>query len=393
MRLDLTRIKVVIIVIMILCSNRLRAQITANGYNTNGSNSTAITTAVPFLNISPDARSGAMGDAGVALSPDANAAYWNPAKLVFIEDKSALNLSYSPWLRKLVSDINLSYLSSAFKIDEKSSVGFSLRYFNLGTIDLIDENLIAQGTYRPSEFSIDGAYSRRFGPNFSLGLTFRYIHSGLFNGSFQESQQASSANAVAADISLYSKHTTEQFGNEGQFAFGANISNIGTKISYVANSTEYFLPTNLRIGAANTMYFDEFNKLTLTLDLNKLLVPTPPIRDADGNIIKGKDDNRSVVSGIFGSFSDAPGGFHEELQEIGIASGVEYAYNDRFALRAGYFYENPNKGNRQYFTVGTGLKINSLSIDFSYLAADQQKSPLANTLRFSIGYNFGSERK
>ncbi|WP_243749310.1 type IX secretion system outer membrane channel protein PorV [Mucilaginibacter agri] len=368
------------------------AQLTTGGYNTNGSNSSAITTAVPFLNISPDARSGAMGDAGVALSPDVNATYWNPAKLVFLEDNSALNLSYSPWLRKLVSDINLSYLSSAFKLDQKSSVGFSLRYFNLGTIDLIDENLVAQGTYKPSEFSIDGSYSRRFGPNFSLGLTFRYIHSGLFNGSFQESAQASPANAVAADVSMYSKHQTQQFGNEGEFAFGADISNIGTKISYTANQVEYFLPTTLRIGAANTVHFDEFNKFTLTMDLNKLLVPTPPIRDADGNIIKGKDDNRSVVSGIFGSFSDAPGGFHEELQEIGIATGAEYVYNDRFALRMGYFYENPNKGNRQYFTVGAGLKVNSLNVDFAYLAADQQKSPLANTLRFSIGYSFGSER-
>jgi hypothetical protein len=363
------------------------------GTNTNGSSANAIVTGVPFLTISPDSRSGAMGDAGVALSPDVNATYWNPSKLAFLDGVDNLSLSYSPWLRRLVPDVTLAYLSYAHKLDDRNTLGASLRYFNLGTIQLVDANQNDQGTYRPSEFSLDVSLGRKFGENFSLGLTGRYIYSNLANGTFTAGQQTKPANAVAADISMYYKSPGQQFGKDALFAFGVDISNIGTKISYSDGGTKYFLPTNLKIGAANTWYIDDYNEFTAALDLNKLLVPTPPIRDSNGNIISGKDDNRSVVSGIFGSFSDAPGGFSEELKEVSFSPGIEYRYNKQFALRAGYFYENPDKGARQYLTLGAGFKYDIFDIDFSYLAADQTKSPLSNTLRFSVIVNFKSAKQ
>jgi len=363
-----------------------------NNTNTNGSSSGAISTAVPFLTISPDSRSGALGDAGVAISPDVNANFWNPSKLAFLEDQDAVALSYSPWLRHLVPDISLSYLSYAHKIDDRNSIGASLRYFNLGSIQLVDVSQNNQGVYRPSEFSLDVSFARKFGDNFSMGLTGRYIHSDLSNESFATGvgQQTNSGNAAAADISLYYRSAGQQFGTDAVFAFGTDISNIGTKITYSAGGTPYFLPTNLKIGVADTWNFDQYDALTLTLDLNKLLVPTPPIRDASGNIIKGRDDNVSVPAGIFGSFTDAPGGFSEEMQEISFSPGVEYAYNRQFFIRAGYFYENPNKGNRQYLTMGVGVKYDVLKFDFSYLAASQQNSALANTIRVSLSATFGS---
>jgi len=360
--------------------------------NTNGTNSNAIPTAVPFLMITPDSRSGAIGDAGVALSPDANANFWNPSKLAFIEGNDVLSASYSPWLRSLVPDVSLSYVAYAHKLDDRNTIGASLRYFNLGSIDLTDGVQTPLGTYVPNEFSIDGSFARKFGNNFSLGLSLRYIHSSLANGPFS-GQQVKAGNAVAADVSLYYKKDLQEFGNDATFAFGTNISNIGSKISYTDNGTKYFLPTNLRIGAANTFNLDETNQLTLALDFNKLLVPTPPIRDSEGNIVSGKNDDRSVVSGIFGSFSDAPGGFSEELKEIGISSGVEYWYNKQFALRAGYLYQNPAKGGLHYVTLGTGFKYDVFAFDFSYIAASQKNSPLANTLRFTLMVNFGGDKK
>lgn len=343
---------------------------------------------MPFLTISPDARSGAMGDAGVATPANANSTYWNPAKLAFLPDNSLVNLTYSPWLRHLVSDVNLAYLSYGQLLDDRNGIGFSLRYFNLGTIDLYDNNIVSLGTYRPNEFSIDGSYARKFGENLSLGLTLRYIQSNLFSGSSQGGEQVGPARSVATDVSLFSTQDTQQFGLDASFAFGIDISNIGTKISYYNHGPQYFLPANLKMGIANTLILDDFNKFTFALDLNKLLVPTPPIRDSNGNIIKGHDDDRSVVSGILGSFSDAPGGFKEELQEISYSTGLEYYYDEQFAVRAGYFYENPHKGNRQFLTLGFGMKLKSLDFDFSYLIARQESSPLANTLRFSIGYTF-----
>lgn len=361
------------------------------GTNTNGSNLSAIPTSVPFLNITPDSRSGALGEAGVAITPDVNANYWNPAKLAFLENDNDVSLSYSPWLRQLVPDISLSYLSYAHKVDDRNSIGASIRYFNYGTIQFRDINQNDLGTYSPNEFSINGSFARKFGQAFSLGLTVGFVHSNLSNQFFAtgSGQQTKAGNALSAGVSLFYTKQLQEFGTDGIFSFGTNISNIGSKISYTDNGPKYFLPANLKIGAANTINLDDYNQFTFTVDVNKLLVPTPPIRDTNGNILKGKDDNVSVPSGIFGSFSGAPGGFSEQLQEVTISPGLEYWYDQLFALRAGYFYENPNKGGSHYLTVGVGLKYTIYTFDFSYLAASQQNSPLANTLRFTLSANFG----
>jgi len=360
---------------------------------TNNGTTNIITTAVPFLNISPDARSGGMGEAGVALSPDVNAQYWNASKLVFLEQPTSFSLSYSPWLRNLVPGINLANFTFAHKLDDRSAIGASLRYFNLGAVDWYDENQTFLGTLNPNEYSLDASYSRKFGPNFSMGLALRYIHSNLTPGVTLNSQQTVPGNAVAADVSLSSTTPTQQFGRDAIFAFGVNISNIGSKISYVDGGAKYFLPTNLKIGAANTWLLDEGSKITLALDLNKLLVPTPPIRNANGDIISGRDDNRSVVSGIFSSFSDAPGGFSEEMKEISYSTGIEVWFNNQFAFRGGYYYENPYKGNRQYATFGAGLRSGDIEIDFSYIVAKQENSPLANMLHLSLGYALDGSKK
>jgi len=363
------------------------------GTNTNGSNSSQIPTAVPFLLITPDSRSGGMGEAGVATSPDVNANYWNPSKLAFLESDDDVSASYSPWLRNLVPDVSLSYIAYAHKLDDRNTFGASLRYFNLGSIELTDASQQSLGTYTPNEFSIDGSFARKFGNDFSLGLSLRYIHSSLANGSFLSGQQVKAGNAVAADISLYYNKPIEEFGKSATFSFGTNISNIGSKISYTDNGTKYFLPTNLKIGIANTINIDEYNQFTFALDLNKLLVPTPPILDANGNIVKGKSADVSVPAGIFESFTDAPNGFSQELQQINISPGIEYWYNKQFALRAGYFYENPNNGGLHYFTLGTGFRYDIFAFDFAYIAASQQSSPLANTLRFTLMLNIGSGKK
>ena len=354
-------------------------------------NANPITTTIPFLNISPDARSGALGDAGVAISPDVNALFWNPSKLAFIETNTSFSLSYSPWLNNLDKDMNLAYAVFSHKLSDRNTFGLSLNYFNMGKVDIYDENLNSLGSYRPNEFSFEGAFSRKFGENFSLGLALKYIHSGINSGTWVEGEQTRSVNAVAAGASLFYTKNTQQFGKSAIFSFGAYISNIGPKIRYTDSGQDEFLPTNLRIGAANTWVLDERNQLTLTLDLNKLLVPTPPLRDASGHITKGKDDDRSVVSGIFGSFTDAPGGFSEELKEITLSPAVEYWYNKQLALRAGYSYENPDKGNRKYLTVGAGFRYHTVDIGVSYLAANQDKSALANTLRFSLALNLNGK--
>ncbi|MDO3640749.1 type IX secretion system outer membrane channel protein PorV [Mucilaginibacter sp. L3T2-6] len=381
--------KAIVLSIFILLPSLVMSQTSSNGSNY----STAIPTAVPFLNITPDSRSGAMGDAGVAITPDVNATYWNPSKLAYLESNDNVSLSYSPWLRQLVPDISLSYLSYAHKLDERNTIGASLRYFNYGSIQLTDEGQNNQGTYTPNEFSLNTSFARKFGESFSLGLTVGFIHSSLSNAAFAtgSGQQAKAGNALAAGVSMYYNKPTQEFGSDAIFAFGANISNIGSKISYSDGGPKYFLPANLKIGVANTINLDDYNQITLTVDLNKLLVPTPPIRDQNGNIIKGKDDNVSVPAGIFGSFSDAPGGFHEELQEISISPGAEYWYNQLFAIRAGYFYQNANKGGAHYLTAGIGLKYDAFRFDFSYLAASQQNSPLANTLRFTLSASFGGD--
>lgn len=369
---------------LIACSSLLKAQ---DIPQSDGRFTNSIQTAAPFLLIAPDARSGAMGDAGVAISSDANSLHWNPAKLAFVEKQTGFAVSYTPWLRNLVPDIDLGYLSVYHRLDDRNTIGGSLRYFSYGSIQLTDNNQQDIGIYSPNEFAIDGTFARQFGENFSLGTAIRYIRSSLSNGQFN-GQEIRPASALAADVSAYLRKGTMLLGTDAELAFGVNISNIGTKVNYSDAAEKSFLPTNLKLGGASTFNIDDLNKFTVALDINKLLVPTNPIIDEDGNIISGKDPNRSVPSGIFGSFSDAPGGFSEELHEISYSLGTEYWYNQQFAVRAGYFYEHPTKGDRQYLTLGAGLKYNVFNLDFAYLVANQQKSPLAQTLRFSLIFNF-----
>ncbi|HEY0895897.1 MAG TPA: type IX secretion system outer membrane channel protein PorV [Sphingobacteriaceae bacterium] len=362
------------------------------GTQSDGKRSNNLQPAMPFLLISPDARAGAMGETGAATSPDVNSMHWNPAKLAFMENPSGVALSYSPWLRKLVPDIDLAYLAGYYRLDDRNTIGGSLRFFSLGSIQLLDANQTDLGTYSPNEFAIDGTFSRKFGENFSLGSAVRYVRSTLSSGQFTVDQDRKPASAVAADVSGYFKKPTTLLGREAEVSLGVNISNIGTKVSYADNGEKYFIPTNLKLGGASTFLFDEKNRFTVALDLNKLLIPTNPERDSEGRIIAGKDPNRSVPAGIFGSFADAPGGFSEELHEISYSLGTEYWYNQEFALRAGYFYEHPTKGDRQYLTMGLGVKYNVFNLDFAYILANQQKSPLANTLRFSLVFNFGANQ-
>jgi len=376
----------------ILFQGNLWGQVVQPGTQTNGSQSNNIATAVPFLLITPDARAGGMGEAGVAIQPDANTMSINPSKLAFLDRGYGFAASYSPWLKSLVPDINLAYLSGFYKLNDVSAIGSSLRYFSLGQIQLTDEGQQDLGIYSPSEFALDATYSRRFGDEFSLGTTFRFIYSNLTSGQFSAGQQTRPGTSFGVDVSAYYKKPTVLFNKDAIFSLGGTISNIGGKVSYVDGGSKYFLPTNLKIGAASTFIIDDYNQFTFALDLNKLLVPTQPVRDSNGQIISGKDPDRSVPAGIFGSFSDAPGGFSEELKEISAAIGAEYWYNQQFALRAGYFYETPEKGDRRYLTLGAGLKYNIFNIDFAYLLANPQKSPLANTLRFTLLFNFGSAK-
>lgn len=377
-----------VFVFFVAGSLSLNAQ-TLSDTQTSGSRYNSIRTAVPFLMITPDARVGAMGEAGVAISPDANSLSINPSKIAFLEQKSGFSISYSPWLRNIASDINLGYLSGYYKLDDNSTLGSSLRYFSLGKIQLTDANQQDLGTFSPNEFAVDATYARRFGDTFSIGTSLRYIYSNLSAGQFTVGQQAKAGKSLAVDVSAYFKKPTYLFGYDVILSAGTYISNIGTKMNYTDGGDDYFLPTNLKIGGASTFIIDDYSEITLAVDFNKLLVPTQPIYNTDGSIASGKDPNRSVPSGIFGSFSDAPGGFNEEIKEVNIASGMEYLYNKKFALRGGYFYENALKGDRRYFTVGTGIKYESINLDFSYLLANSKTSPLANTLRFTLLFNFG----
>jgi len=352
-----------------------------------------ITTAVPFLIIAPDARGGGMGDIGVTSSPDATSMHWNPAKYAFIEKDMGFAVSYSPWLRALVSDINLAYLAGYKRIDDKQTIGFSMLYFSLGDITFTDIQGEVIGNYKPNEFSIDATYARKLGPVWSGAVAARYIHSNLTQGQYVAGAATHAGNSVAADIAFY-YHKAVNFKNlyGAHVNAGVNISNIGAKISYSDDNTEKdFLPTNLKFGTSIDLDLDEYNSISIMLDINKLLVPTPPIYDTlNGTyqIVAGMDPDVGVVKGMYQSFYDAPGGFEEELREYSIGGGIEYWYDKQFAVRGGYFYENKYKGNRQFFTLGAGLRYNVFGLDFSYLIPTDQKNPLENTLRFTLTFNF-----
>jgi len=386
-----------LIALTLLVNTIINAQI-SNPSKTAGANDNerVITTAVPFLSITPDSRSGGMGDAGVAISPDANSAYWNPSKLVFIDNQMGFSLSYSPWLAKIIPDMSLSYLSGYYKITREQAVAVSLRYFDLGEIFFTTVNNQPNGDFNPKEFAFDATYARMLSENFSLGITIRYVNSNLTGYDLLSTIGAKPANTVAADVSAFYQTDTKI----GNLAFGGNISNIGAKVTYTNQENKDFIPINLRLGTALTTEIDPYNKITFALDFNKLLVPTPPIYLTDANgiiqtepdgkyiIESGKDPNRNLLSGMFGSFTDAPYGFSEEIQEVMVSLGAEYWYNQLFAARLGYFLEQANKGNRQYFTLGVGFRYNVFGFDFAYLIPPQQEHPLAETLRFTLHFNF-----
>lgn len=349
-----------------------------------------ITTAVPFLLIAPDARSGGMGEVGVATDPDANSIHWNPSKMAFLKEQGGVSLSYTPWLRQLVNDISLTYLSGYYKISDKQAISASLLYFSLGSITFTDINGTTQGDYNPNEFAIDMAFSQKLAENTAMGIALRYIRSDLNIQS--ASGEGHAGNAVGADISFYSRKELTVFKKDAVLAYGADISNVGSKMSYTTSGERDFIPSNMRIGSTLTTNIDKYNSFAVSLDLNKLLVPTPnPARVAtEPNYLS----NISVPSGIFNSFSDAPGGGKEELQEIIWNMGLEYWYDKQFAVRAGYFHESVNKGGRQYLTIGAGLRYNVFGLDLAYIIpTSTQKSPLENTLRLGLLFNFDNSKK
>lgn len=375
----------------------------------------AITTAVPFMMIGPDSRSGAMGDAGVALSPDANAQHWNASKLAFSEEEMEFALSYSPWLRQLVDDMNLAYLTGYKKLNKTSAIGAGLRYFTLGDIIFTDINGQIIRPFRPAEFALDVSYSLQLSSRWSGGLTARWINSNLTGGVNVSGADSRAANAFAVDLSTYYRNDEVSVGDmDAEFAFGAVIANIGNKISYTNTAQRDFLPMNMRVGVGFKLNLDRYNSITVIYDANKLLVPSPAIYDPNNRdqILAGRDPNVGVAAGIFGSFTDAPGRplrdenddfilnsegrlevesgsvLQEELREINHSIGLEYWYAEQFAVRAGYFYEHPTKGNRQFFTAGFGFRYNVFGLDLSYLIPTEQRNPLANTLRFSLTMKF-----
>jgi hypothetical protein len=353
----------------------------------------AIQTVVPFLSIAPDSRSGAMGDAGVATTPDTYSQHWNPAKYAFIDGKAGVGISYSPWLRNLVPDINIAYLTGYYRIDNKQVASGSLLYSSLGDVPFTDDFGNLERTFKPNELAFDLGYSRIFAENFSGGMAFRFIYSNLTGGSYSGGDATKPGISFAADISGYYRKNITMFSKDAELAFGLNFSNIGSKMSYSDGQTSDFIPMNMRLGTAGTIKLDNFNKLTLAIDFNKLLVPTPPIYNNDMEIIAGKNPNVGVPVAIFQSFYDAPGGFKEEINEITSSIGLEYWYNNQFALRAGYFHENESKGNRKYFTAGAGFKLKGFNIDFSYLMPTVSNHPLARTLRFSLAFDINALKK
>jgi hypothetical protein len=377
-----------------------------NAFN-DGTQLNTVTSAVPFLGISPDARAGGMGDLGVATAPDANSMHWNLAKLPFINRKTSVSLSYSPWLRNLIPDVNLAYLSFGQKIGRMGALSASLRYFSLGQITFTDITGGTIGNYNPNEFSLDAGYAMKFNEYWSMGVAFRFIYSNLTLGQMVGGASTFPGKAGAGDITLFYQNSDWKIAKKDViFRFGLAFTNLGSKIRYSATSRADFLPMNFRFGPSLTMKFDDYNSLMWSFEINKMLVPTmpvykidsvtnQPIFNPDGTpvLLGGMDPNRSVVNAIFTSFADAPGGFREELAEYNISTGLEYWYSDVFSMRAGYFNEDKRKGNRKYFTLGAGVRYSAFGLDFSYLVPVVQRNPLENTIRFSLTFEFDKLKK
>tara|TARA_B100000902_G_scaffold399469_1_gene470471 strand:- start:8091 stop:9293 length:1203 start_codon:yes stop_codon:yes gene_type:complete len=359
-----------------------------------------IITAVPFLLISPDSRGSAMGETGVATSPDVNSVHWNNAKLAFIDKKYGFGMSYVPWLGKIVDDMSVSYLTGFYKLDNVQTIGLSMKYFDLGEIQLTDNQGFSLGIENPKELSTAFTYSRKLTNDLSIGGTTRYIWSNL-TGSISNYADAKAGNSFSVDLGLYYNKEITLVNRTSELSFGSHFSNIGGKITYGSSKSLDFIPINFRIGSSLKTFLDQYNSLTFALDFNKLMVPSPPVYEIDinGNYVidpltnqptiqKGKNPNRSVLSGMFSSFSDAPDGFSEEIKEITISSGLEYWYREIFSFRGGYFFENMDKGGRRFLTLGLGIKYNNLGVDFSYLSTTQSDHPLAETMRFSVAFLF-----
>lgn len=376
---------------ILICASLLYPALTATAQSKEDFN--PITTGVTSLGIAPDARGASMGDLGAATDPDANSQFWNPSKYAFAYSQGGVSLSYTPWLRKLVNDIFLANLSGYMKIgsDDNQAVSASLRYFSLGEVVTSPAGQTGSQTINPYEMAFDLGYSRKLSEKFSMGIVFRYIYSDLgFGGS--ETEQSTGASAFSADISGY--YTTYPIigRNECQWSWGWDISNIGTKVNYNHGADPAFLPTNLRLGTSFTFPLADYHNLSLNLDMNKLLVPAMPrLSDYEDEAQWAVDysdwQNMSSITGIFKSFSDAPGGLKEELREISWSLGAEYNYNQQFFLRGGYFYQHPSKGNLQYFGIGAGFALNVLRLDASYMLATAQTSPLDQTLRFTLTFD------
>ena len=354
-----------------------------------------VTSAVPFLRISPDARAGGMGDVGIATTPDANSSFWNLAKTPFSASRTSIAATYTPWLKDLgLNDVYLATLAGYYKLDEDQAVSSSIRYFSLGNIQFTDFAGNDLQSFRPREFSWDIGYSRKLSPQLGLGVALRYINSNLAGGQAVNGVSYKAGNAVSGDLSLY--HTGDAETGAG-WNWGVVLSNLGSKISYTSDATQKdYIPANLGLGAAYTSIIDEDNRITFGVDLNKLLVPTPPLATGnqqtdDQNLMKYRE--KSPISSWFSSFGDS-GGIGEEVKELQASLGAEYDYMNQFSFRAGYFYENKNKGNRKYFTLGAGIKYNVFGLNFSYLIPSGNgvnRNPLSNTLRFSLIFDLDSQ--
>jgi Type IX secretion system protein PorV len=362
-----------------------------------GSNSTRVPIpAVPFLSIAPDARAAGMGDVGAATTPDANSTFWNPSKLAFVEQPNGVSLSYTPWLRNLVNDMSLSYLSGFYKIDKNSTLSATINYFDMGLIEFTNNVGVTTGQYFSKEFSGSASYARKLSANLGVGVSLRYINSDLTGNNVINGVATKPGTSAAGDISIY--RSPKITGKPLTWAWGANISNLGGKINYGGSGGKYYIPTNFRAGTSANYKKSAFNRFTFNLDMNKLMIPTPPQRNEAGEIIKGRDLNDgSALGRIFGSFADAPDGIGEEFKEITWSLGAEYAYKEQFMFRGGYFYEHKEKGGRSYLTAGFGAKFSDkYMFDFAYLFQPGQggnTSPLNNTLRFTLGVFFDKKNK
>lgn len=390
-----------VLISLLLMGVIAKAQMQETGQNLDYN---VISTAVPFMIIAPDARSAGMGDIGVSTSPDVYSMHWNPAKYAFIEDDFSVGLAYSPWLRKLVPDMNIAYLGISKRVSKMSTIAGTLRYFSLGDINFRGPANEDLGTYSPNEWAFDICYSRKLGDYLSASVAGRFIYSALTQGQGSD-QKTRAATSVAADIAVYYQKPVYFNTIDGEFSWGVAITNMGSKMSYTnQNKKTDFIPTNLRLGPSLKLNIDEFNSIALSIDINKLLVPTPPqyavdstgqiLKDENGDYIiaKGMSNDVSMIQGMIQSFYDAPGGFSEELKEFTLSIGAEYWYNKVFAVRAGFFHEAKMKGNRRYLTFGAGLRYNVFALDVSYLvpvnnSATSGTNPLEGTMRFNLAFN------